>query len=112
MDIVSRRDTLKLAASAGAMAALGAAVSVRAAAETLQEKQAKTGRADREVGPDPHANPDPDERHALVPVRDNQYRFEIGKGRSQHSALLLVTDEGIILTDPIQTNGACGCGTS
>jgi glyoxylase-like metal-dependent hydrolase (beta-lactamase superfamily II) len=39
-------------------------------------------------------------------VRDNLYRFEIGQGRSQHSALLLVTDDGILLTDPIQTNGA------
>jgi glyoxylase-like metal-dependent hydrolase (beta-lactamase superfamily II) len=100
---ISRRDTLKLAACATTALVVAVDTSVFGAAPGAGDHAKGVG---REVGADPHAAPNPDERHALVPVRDNLYRFEIGQGRSQHSALLLVTDDGILLTDPIQTNGA------
>ncbi len=105
MDVVSRRDALKLAA-AGVASASGLAANARVAAEQPQEKQGTTEEADRSVGPDPHAEPNPNERHAIVKVRDNLYRFEVGQGRAQHSSLFLDTTEGIILTDPIQTSAA------
>ena len=110
MATVSRRDALKLASTAGATAML-ATVGTRATAEPLSSKQDDAKKVGREVGPDPHAEPDPNERHALIKVRDNLYRFEVGQGLSQHSSLLLVTDEGIILTDPIKRRRPCGCGT-
>jgi glyoxylase-like metal-dependent hydrolase (beta-lactamase superfamily II) len=105
MDVGSRRDALKLAA-AGVASIWGLAANARIAAEHPQEKQGKTMRANRSVGPDPHAAPNANERHAIVKVRDNLYRFEVGQGRAQHSSLFLNTKEGIILTDPIQTSAA------
>jgi glyoxylase-like metal-dependent hydrolase (beta-lactamase superfamily II) len=105
MDVVSRRDALKLAA-AGVASVSGLVASARVAAEQPQEKQGKTVQANRSIGPDPHAEPNPNERHAIVKVRDNLYRFEVGQGRARHSSLFLDTKEGIILTDPIQTSAA------
>jgi glyoxylase-like metal-dependent hydrolase (beta-lactamase superfamily II) len=105
MDDVSRRDTLRLAA-AGAASLSGLSGTASAAAGQLQKVQGKSKGAGRTVGRDPHAEPDPDERHAIVKVRDNLHRFEVGRGRRQHSSLLLETGDGIILTDPIQTSAA------
>jgi glyoxylase-like metal-dependent hydrolase (beta-lactamase superfamily II) len=105
MDVVSRRDALKLAA-AGVASVSGLAANASVAEEQPQEKQGKTDQANRSIGPDPHAEPNPNERHAIVTVRDNLYRFEVGQGRAQHSSLFLDTKEGIILTDPIQTSAA------
>ncbi len=105
MDAVSRRDSIKLAV-AGASAILGLAGGSKGRAEPPRDAQAGTRGAGREVGRDPHVEPVPDERHAIVPVRDNLHRFEVGRGRAQHSSLLLETAEGIILTDPIQTSAA------
>ena len=105
MDVVSRRDALKLAA-AGVVSVSGLAANARVAAEQPQEKQGKTEPANRSIGADPHAEPNPNERHAIVTVRDNLYRFEVGQGRARHSSLFLDTKEGIILTDPIQTSAA------
>ena len=99
---VSRRQTFKLAAAA----ALGAANPDSARAVLGQVPAEANKIAGREVGPDPHAKPKPDERHAIVTVRDNLYRYEVGQGSRQHSSLFLVTPEGIILTDPLQTSGA------
>jgi glyoxylase-like metal-dependent hydrolase (beta-lactamase superfamily II) len=105
MDVVSRRDALKLAA-AGVASVSGLAANARVAAEQPQEKQGKTEQANRSIGPDLHAEPNSNERHAIVKVRDNLYRFEVGQGRTRHSSLFLDTKEGIILTDPIQTSAA------
>jgi glyoxylase-like metal-dependent hydrolase (beta-lactamase superfamily II) len=62
--------------------------------------------AEREVGVDPHAAPDPAEVNAVTQVRDNLYRFTTSRGRALHASLFLVTGEGIILTDPIRTSAA------
>jgi glyoxylase-like metal-dependent hydrolase (beta-lactamase superfamily II) len=105
MDAISRRDALRLAA-AGITSVSGPTANSRVVAEQPQDDPGKTREADRSVGADPHAEPDPNERHAIVEVRDNLYRFEVGQGRAQHSSLFLVTKEGIILTDPIQTSAA------
>ena len=105
MAIVSRRDALKLAV-AGVASVSGLADNAKGAAGRPQGEPGRTGRAGRNVGADPHAEPDPDERHAIVAVRDNLYRFEVGRGRAQHSSLFLDTGDGIILTDPIQTSAA------
>ncbi|HEX9614293.1 MAG TPA: MBL fold metallo-hydrolase [Bacteroidota bacterium] len=62
--------------------------------------------AEREVGADPHATTDPNEVNAVTQVRDNLYRFTTRRGGALHASLLLVTEEGIILTDPIRTSAA------
>src|SRR5271165_4911075 len=104
MDVFSRRDALKLAAGVASVSGLAAIAKV--AAEQPQEKQARTEQTNRSIGPDPCAEHNPNERHAIVNVRDNLYRFEVGQGRARHSSLFLDTQEGIILTDPIQTSAA------
>jgi glyoxylase-like metal-dependent hydrolase (beta-lactamase superfamily II) len=103
MESINRRDLLVRGSAAGAAAVLGAPGAARG--QQGEEKAANTI-AGREVGPDPHAAPNPEERLAIVEVRDKLYRFEVGQGRRQHSSLFLVTDEGIILTDPIETSAA------
>ena len=105
MDHISRRDTLRLAA-AGATSLSELSGRAIAAPGQLQRVQGQAKGAGRTVGPDPHAEPSPNERHAIVKVRDNLYRFEVGRGRGQHSSLFLETKDGIILTDPIQTSAA------
>lgn len=56
--------------------------------------------------PDAHGSPNPAEYHALEQVKDNLYRYSVDAAAIAHTALILVTDEGIILTDPIRTSGA------
>lgn len=56
--------------------------------------------------PDPFGKPNPKEIHALVQVKDNLYRFSVDEGPVAHTALLLVADDGIIVTDPVRTSGA------
>jgi glyoxylase-like metal-dependent hydrolase (beta-lactamase superfamily II) len=60
----------------------------------------------RVVGADPHDAPDPAQKRSIVQVRDNLYRFVVGEGLALHAALFLVTPEGIILTDPTETDAA------
>ena len=105
MEIISRRDALRPAA-AGVASVSGLAANAGVAAGQARGEQGETDRGNRSIGPDPHAQPDPEERHAIVAVRDNLDRFEVGRGRARHSSLFLVTKAGIILTDPIRTSAA------
>src|ERR1700752_385172 len=103
---MTRRAALQRASAFYAMAVLGTKGSLPVTSDRPGKGQDSAKQAARAVGVDPHGAPNPNERHALITVRDNLFRYEVGEGRSQHSALLLVTDAGIILTDPIQTSGA------
>ena len=62
--------------------------------------------ANRVMGVDPHSTPDPAQKRAIIQVHDNLYRFVVGEGLTLHAALFLVTPEGIILTDPTETDAA------
>jgi glyoxylase-like metal-dependent hydrolase (beta-lactamase superfamily II) len=62
--------------------------------------------ANRVMGVDPHADPNSAQKRAIIQVRDNLYRFVVGEGPALHAALFLVTSEGIILTDPTETDAA------
>lgn len=57
-------------------------------------------------GADPFGAPNPAEPHALEPITDALYRYTVDAGDTAHSSTVLVTDEGIIVTDPIRTSGA------
>ncbi len=86
MNFVSRRDALNLAA-AGVASVSGLAANARVGAEQPQEKQGKIEQANRSVGPDPHAEPNPIERHAIVKVR-RQFISLRSRSRTRPSTLL------------------------
>lgn len=60
----------------------------------------------REVIADPNRKANPNEKKALLRVRGNLYRYTVGEGRTLKAGLVLVTRDGIILSDPIRYSGA------
>ena len=75
-------------------------------AKKAQTPEDKRYFGDREILTDSVRKANPSEKKSLYLIKDSLYRYTLGEGRSTKAGLVLVTSEGIIITDPLRYSGA------